>query len=95
MNVAGSKGDKVASRYRNKGLRVIAIDLDGSAKSESQSKWKGSGADYYLYDRDMNALQPFFKPSAGFPYNATIKEWKDKPLGAGVSEAQIVSAFGF
>lgn len=92
MNVAGGKGEGVANKYKNKGLRVVAVDIDGSQKKESEKKWKEAGADFYLYDKDMNCLQMFYKDAPGFPYNVAIKEGKGKQIYD--TEDGVKSAFG-
>lgn len=93
MNAAGSKGNSLANKYRDKGLRVIAIDVDGRSLDQSLEKWRAAGADFYLYDMDMNCLQPFYKNVPGFPYNIAIKEWKGREISD--NEASIKAEFGF
>jgi hypothetical protein len=94
LHLAGSNGDKIASKYRDKGLRVVAIDIEGSQKGASQAKWKSVGADFYLYDKDMNCLQPFYKSAGGYPYCVAIKDGVIVANNVR-SEAQVTSAFGF
>lgn len=97
LNLAGIKGDKVASKYRSKGLRVVAIDTDGTQKSESMSKWKASGADYYLYDTDMNCLITIYKglTDGYYPFSFTIKDGKGKALSRGSEVSGVETTFGF
>lgn len=99
MNAAGIKGSGLANKYRSKGLRVIAVDADGRSLGDSTKKWKAVGADFYLYDGNMNCLRklkqfsnsnPF---SYGFPYDLAIKEWEGKKIYA--TEEDIKNAFGF
>ena len=95
MNAAGSNGGKIASKYRDKGLRVIAIDVDGRQKASSQQKWKDAGADFYIYDSDGNCFRHFFT-GGGVPHNVAIKEWKSEYIGGGdVGESEVKNAFGF
>lgn len=97
LNLAGIKGDKVASKYRSKGLRVVAIDSDGTKKSEATSKWKASGADYYLYDKNMNCLISLYeKLSDGYyPFSFTIKDGEGKALTRGGEVSGVEITFGF
>lgn len=96
MEAAGIKGSKLASKYRSKGLRVIAVDANGGDLQGSISKWKVAGADFYLYDGNMNCFKEFYKSTPGYPYNLAIKEWKKKQINTNQpTEGDINSAFGF
>lgn len=93
MNAAGKKGNGIANKYRSKGLRVVAIDITDYSQTKSIEKWKAAGADFYLYNMDMNCLEEFYKRPPGYPYNLAIKEWKKVEIGD--TETSIKNAFGF
>lgn len=92
MSAAGN-GSNIANKYKAKGLRVIAIDIDGNSKEGSQTKWRQAGANFYLYDKDMNCFKSFYASAGGYPYNAAIKEWVGKSISD--SEDAVKTAFGF
>lgn len=93
MNAAGKKGSGIANKYRSRGLRVVAIDITGYSQTKSLEKWIEAGADFYLYDKDMNCLEPFYKNAPGYPYNVAIKKWKGTETYD--TEESIKSQFGF
>lgn len=76
MRLAGSKGSGFANKYKNQGLRVIAVDVDGTQLALSEGKWKDEGADYYLYHDDgMICFKKLYGHIGAFPTSKFIKEW--------------------
>lgn len=96
MGVAGSSGKNVANKYKDKGLRVIAVDRDATATDESVKKWKVSGANYPLYTKDNNSFASFYRNISGYPTCHLIKDWKIvATYNAELNESHVKEAFGF
>lgn len=93
MNAAGSNSGKLASKYRSKGVRLVAVDANGVNKAGSEQKWKAAGADFYLYDNNMNCFEKFYKSVPGVPYNMAIKAWQSTAIDT--DESSINWGFGF
>lgn|GEM_PF-1184239 len=93
MRSAGSKGGNIADKYKNKGLRTISIDIDGTQQIESEKKWKNAGANFPLYTRQACCFYPLYKDVKNYPYNGAVKEWQVTKIYA--SEELVKNAFGF
>ncbi len=81
---AGQKGSNIAQRYANQGLRVVAIDVEGSDLNGSLKKWKNSGKGYLMYSNEQNCLLKFFGDTTqsggqqnGVPQGSLVKEGKE------------------
>lgn len=93
LRSAGSKGGNIADKYKNKGLRTISIDIDGTQQIESEKKWKNAGANFPLYTRQACCFYPLYKDVKNYPYNGAVKEWQVTKIYA--SEELVKNAFGF
>lgn len=98
--VAGN-GGHVQDKYRGKGLRVIALDVDGQRKELSEAKWKKAGANFCLYDAaggeaNFNCFGKFSN-APHFPYNSTIRNGRAITTDFGYPNADSVISgdFGF
>lgn len=99
MSAAGNRG-KLVEKYKNQGLRVIAVssDLSNDYDEKFIAKWKAAGAKgkYLSYTPDNIVFKPFFNNIKGFPTNILIKEWKDSRMAFPPEyEAELKKAFGF
>jgi len=72
LNAAG-KSEKLATKFKNKGLRVVAIE-DSKERSQNLynpagalAKWKDSGRGYNMYTSEHNCLNFMNKNCAGYP----------------------------
>jgi len=94
LNRAGKVG-RIAEKYSGKGLRVIAIDVQGGVPDGCVHKWREAGANYPLYDRVWNDFMSFYEAAPkGYPRNLVIKKGNATMLYNGV-EAEIRQFFGF
>lgn len=96
LNLAGSGGGDVANKYKNNGLRVVAVDRDGSQTAESVKKWKTAGANYPLYTRDYCSFASFYKGLDTYPTSYFIKDLTLlKEIKGNFDEEAVKSVFGF
>lgn len=75
MNLAGSAGGNVANKYKDKGLRAIAVDKDNSQITETVKKWKAAGANYPLYTVDYCSFASFYEKLDSYPSSYFIKDF--------------------
>lgn len=96
MGAAGNKG-KLVEKYKNQGLRVIAISGDKPTDKDFIAKWKAAGAKgkYLSYTPDNIVFKPFFETVTGYPTDILIKEWKASQMTTIQFETELKKAFGF
>lgn len=95
--MAGIKSGKLANKYKTKGLRVVAIDIDTTPYIDfagSQEKWRKAGADFYLYTMEMNCFTHFKDSQKGYPQVYAIKEWERTDFWP-CNEDKLKELFGF
>lgn len=98
LNLAGSANGNVANKYKNKGLRVIAVDKDASQIEETVKKWKTAGANYPLYTVDYCSFVSFYEKLDTYPSSYLIKDFtlvKEIKGNPTAGETDIKNAFGF
>ena len=92
MHEAGN-GKHIAEKYKNKGLRVIAVDRDGRKHAGSEAKWSAAGANFHLYNRNNNCFATFYRDISGYPSYVCVKEWQKNTITG--TESEIKNIFGF
>lgn len=98
MNLAGSASGNVANKYKDKGLRAIAVDKDNSQITETVKKWKAAGANYPLYTVNYCSFAPFYEKLDSYPSSYFIKDFvllKEVKGNLEEGEEEIKKAFGF
>lgn len=96
MNLAGSASGNVADKYKDKGLRAIAVDKDGTSIEGAVEKWKAAGANYPLYTVDSCSFAQFYEKLDTYPSSYLIKDFKlVKGPTPGITDEDIKTAFGF
>ena len=101
MEAAGCNGDDIADKYKKQGLRVIAVDPDGSSYAGSEQKWRAAGANFPLYTRTSCSFdlgtsdgKKYLDHYGGYPSNKAVKKWVVSRLND-YSESGIRDVFGF
>lgn len=101
MEAAGCNGDDIANKYKEQGLRVIAIDVDGGSYGGSEQKWRAAGANFPLYKKDNCSFEEA-KTSDDksclrveeFPTNRAVQKWVVSQI-RDYSESGIRGVFDF
>ena len=98
--MAGSAKGDIANKYKDKGLRVVAVDRDGSQIAQIVEKWKTAGANYPLYTVDYCSFASFYEKLDSYPTSyfirdlTLLKEVKGN-IKDTEAEAEIKKIFGF
>ena len=84
LNSAGSKGEDIAQKFKNRGLRVVAMEDENAGNlfepNLACNKWNDSGRGYNMYTSQNNCLYRHCKGSnVSYPNVHFIKE--NKKLG--------------
>jgi len=96
LKLAGSGGANLTDKYKDKGLRVVAVDRDGSQINETVKKWKAAGANYPLYTVNYCSFAQFYKDLDSYPTSYFIKNLTLlKEIKGNCSEEDVKNTFGF
>jgi len=75
---AGTKGEDLAQKFKDKGLRVVMLEDEETGLSDlnlALKKWKDSGRGYNMYTSKNNCLYPLCKNgNGGIPRACYIKD---------------------
>lgn len=84
LNMAGKH--LATEHFKQQGLRVVSVCVDGRNLSQAFKKWKDSGKNYPMYTHENNCLYGFFKVNS-LPYSYCITKGK-ADTGKGNDDAE-------
>ena len=93
LNAAGNQGH-ILEKYKDQGLRAVAIDFYPGVYAGAEEKWRDAGASYPLYTLTYNCLWNYIGQPTGFPHCVCVKEDR-KWFFHQPNPAQIRDYFGF